>query len=167
VAGRRRVERTALRLPRRPARYREAAVITTIGAAVPLARVAGCAALLDLAAAAGTGREMWDDPCETWLELPPDIPPGRHVAIHVEGDSMEPVLSSGDVIVIKLDAVPVVNDLVVARRPNSGFVVKRLAAITPRQIELASLNPAYPPFRMRRGSASILGTVVARFSRNP
>ena len=166
VVARHDVARAMRRLPRRQASYRRAAVGTTIGEAVPLARAAGCAAVLDLAAAAGAGRELWDDPCESWLELPADLPPGKHVAIHVEGDSMEPVLTSGDVIVIKLDAVPAVNDLVVARRPSSGFVVKRLASITPRQIELASLNPAYPSFTMRRAPTSIIGTVVARFSRS-
>jgi SOS-response transcriptional repressor LexA len=161
---RRAADRARERFPARELRYREAAVIAPIADAVVMAGAARCAAVLDLAAAAGAGRELWDDPCDTWLELPPDLPNGKHVSIRVEGDSMEPVLKSGDLILVKLDAVPVVDDLVLARRPNAGFVVKRVSAITPREVELSSFNAAYPPFTMRRGSASILGTVIARFS---
>jgi SOS-response transcriptional repressor LexA len=162
---RRTIERARQRFAPRELRYRDAAVQANIGDAVQLAGAAGCAALLDLAAAAGSGRELWDDPCDTWLELPADIGSGRHVAIRVEGDSMEPVLFSGDIILVKLDASPSVDDLVLARRPSSGFVVKRVSAITPRQVELSSFNADYAPFTMRRGSTSILGTVIARFSR--
>lgn len=152
------------RFPARALRYREAPFVTPIAEAVAMAGAARCAAVLDLAAAAGAGRELWDDPCDTWLELPPDVPNGKHVSIRVEGDSMEPVLKSGDLILVKLDAVPAVDDLVLARKPNAGFVVKRVSAITPREVELSSFNADYPPFTMRRGSASILGTVIARFS---
>ena len=166
LLARRSMERACIRFPARELRYREAPVVAAIGEAVPLAGAARCAAVLDLAAAAGPGRELWDDPCDTWLELPADIASGKHVSIRVEGDSMEPVLRSGDLILVKLDAVPVVDDLVLAHRPNAGFVVKRVSAITPKQVELSSFNADYPPFTMRRGSASILGTVIARFSRS-
>jgi hypothetical protein len=152
------------RFPARELRYREAAVVASISDAVPLAAAARCAAMLDLAAAAGPGRELWDDPCDSWLELPDDVEPGRHVAIRVEGDSMEPVLESGDTILVRLDAVPAVDDLVLARRPGEGFVVKRVSAITPRIVELSSFNADYPPFTMRRGTTSIIGTVIARFT---
>jgi SOS-response transcriptional repressor LexA len=162
---RRTIDRARQRFAARELRYRNAAVQANIGDAVQLAGAARCAALLDLAAAAGSGRELWDDPCETWLELPEDIGSGKHVAIRVEGDSMEPVLFSGDIILVKLDAAPAVDDLVLARRPSSGFVVKRVSSITPRQVELSSFNADYAPFTMRRGSTSILGTVIARFSR--
>jgi len=164
LLARRAAELARDRFPARELRYREAAVVASIGEAVPMAAAARCAAVLDLAAAAGAGRELWDEPCDTWLELPPDLDAARHVAIRVEGDSMEPVLDSGDLILVRLDAVPVVDDLVLARRPGEGFVVKRVSAITPRAVELSSFNRDYPPFTMRRGSASIIGTVIARFS---
>jgi SOS-response transcriptional repressor LexA len=165
LLARRSAEQARERFPARELRYREASIVASIGEAVPLAGAERCAAVLDLAAAAGAGRELWDDPCDTWLELPTDIASGKHVSIRVEGDSMQPVLESGDLILVKLDAVPVVDDLVLARRPNAGFVVKRVSAITPKRVELSSFNADYPPFTIRRGSASILGTVIARFSR--
>jgi phage repressor protein C with HTH and peptisase S24 domain len=111
------------------------------------------------------GRALWDEPCETWVELPPDLPADRYVALRVDGDSMEPVLSPHDVILVQLDTVPAVDDLVVARRPEEGFVVKRVASLTSREIELASLNAAYEPVTVRRTRSTVLGTVVARFTR--
>ncbi|NUO38083.1 MAG: S24 family peptidase [Gemmatimonadaceae bacterium] len=158
----RRVER---RLPQRELNERAAPISATVAQAIPLAREQRCAVLLELAAAAGAGRALWDEPCDTWVELPPDLPAERYVALRVEGDSMEPVLSPRDVILVQLDTVPAVDDLVVARRPEEGFVVKRVASLTSRQIELASLNAAYEPVTVRRTRSTILGTVVARFAR--
>jgi phage repressor protein C with HTH and peptisase S24 domain len=77
---------------------------------------------------------------------------------------MEPVLSPRDVILVQLDTVPVVDDLVVARR-EEGFVVKRVASLSSREIELASLNAAYDPVKIRRTRSTVLGTVIARFTR--
>jgi SOS-response transcriptional repressor LexA len=158
----RRVER---RLPPTPLRRREAPVPATVAQSLSLALEAGCAVMLELAAAAGAGRELWDEPCDTWVELPADLPAARYVAMRVEGDSMHPVLMPRDVILVQLDATPAVDDLVVARRPDAGFVVKRVASLTARQLELASFNEAYGPVVVRRDPSTVLGTVIARFSR--
>jgi SOS-response transcriptional repressor LexA len=158
----RRVER---RLPPKPLRRRAAPVAATVTQSLTLALDEGCAVMLELAAAAGAGRELWDEPCDTWVELPTDLPAARYVAMRVEGDSMHPVLAPRDVILVQLDATPVVDDLVVARRPDAGFVVKRVASLTPRQLELASFNEAYAPVAVRRDPSTVLGTVIARFSR--
>jgi Predicted transcriptional regulator len=153
------------RLPRQPLRGRAAPVAATVAQSLALAMDAGCAVMLELSAAAGSGRELWDEPCDTWVELPADLPSARYVALRVEGDSMQPVLAPRDVILVQLDAVPAVDDLVVARRPEAGFVVKRVASLTARQLELASFNDAYPPVTVRRDPSTVLGTVIARFSR--
>jgi SOS-response transcriptional repressor LexA len=163
------VRRVEQRLPRRELRERAAPVAGTVAQAMPLARQERCAVLLELAAAAGAGRELWDEPCDTWVEVPADVAgergSGAYVALRVDGDSMEPVLSPRDVILVQLDTTPVVDDLVVARRPDEGFVVKRVASLTSREIELASLNAAYEPVRVQRAPTTVLGTVIARFSR--
>lgn len=158
--------RAEQRLPRRPLRGRTAPVAATVAQSLALALDAGCAVMLELSAAAGSGRELWDEPCDTWVELPADLPSARYVAMRVDGDSMQPVLAPRDVILVQLDAVPAVDDLVVARRPESGFVVKRVASLTSRQLELASFNDAYPPVTVRRDPSTVLGTVIARFSRS-
>jgi phage repressor protein C with HTH and peptisase S24 domain len=164
------VHRVEQRLPRRILRERAAPVAGTVAQAMPLARQERCAVLLELAAAAGAGRELWDEPCDTWVELPPDVAGDRggaaYVAMRVSGDSMEPVLSPHDVILVQLDTPPAVDDLIVARRPDQGFVVKRVASLTNREIELASLNSEYAPVIVRRAPTAVLGTVIARFRRS-
>ena len=159
------IRRTERALPPRELRYRGAPVVATASKAVALAHAAGCVPLLELSAAAGGGRDLWDEPSETWLDLSPHLPRGPHVAIGVSGDSMVPVLAPDDVILVKLGAAPVVNDLVVARVPDTGFVVKRVAALSLEYIELASFNESYPPIMLQRERSAVVGTVVARFSR--
>jgi phage repressor protein C with HTH and peptisase S24 domain len=159
------VRRADKTLPRRPLRERSAPVAATIEQSLFVAGANRCATLLDLAVAAGQGREIWDEPCERWLELPDDISPGRYVALRVAGDSMTPVLCSREVILIQLDATPRVDDLVVARLPDQSHVVKRIASIKDGSIELASFNPDYHPIFVAREPSPVVGTVIARFTR--
>ena len=65
--------------------------------------------------------------------------------------------SRRDVILVQLDATPAVDDLVVARVGEEGYVVKRLAAMTASGLTLASFNPAYAPIVVGRDGATILG----------
>jgi SOS-response transcriptional repressor LexA len=158
----RRAERS---LPRRELRYRGAPITATVSQSVQQAVDEGCAPLLDLAAAAGVGRELWDEPCETWIELPRNVPRARYVALRVAGDSMDPLLTAGDVILVKLDDAPSVDGLVVVRLPDDGFVVKRVARLSRQSLELASFNPAYASIVVQRERGAVLGTVIARFKR--
>lgn len=160
-----RIRRAELRLPRRELRHRAPPVVATASQALEMAKRERCAALLDLAAAAGEGRELWDEPCESWLELPPEVPLGRMLALRVAGDSMAPVLVGGDVILVNLDAKPALEDLVLARI-GDGHVVKQLAAYATDRIELASFNAAYPPIVGHSGDVELLGVLVARFTRS-
>jgi SOS-response transcriptional repressor LexA len=156
--------RTENDLPRRDLRYRASPVVATVSRALAESARHGCATILDLAVAAGPGRELWEESCELWLELPEDIAPSeRYLALRVAGDSMLPVLEPRDVILIKLDAAPALNDLVVARIPDQGYVVKHVSALSNGRLELSSFNPQYRPICVMRDPASILGTVIARF----
>jgi len=152
-------------IPRRPLRQRSAPMAATISQSLGIASANHCATLLDLAVAAGQGREIWDEPCDRWLELPEDITPGRYVALRVAGDSMTPVLCPREVILIQLDSTPRVDDLVVARLPDQSHVVKRIASIEDGSIELASFNPDYRPIFVAREPSPVVGTVIARFTR--
>jgi phage repressor protein C with HTH and peptisase S24 domain len=130
-----------------------------LGAAAPLRR----APALDLAVAAGVGRDLWDEPCERWVALPDDIPDGAHLALAVAGDSMHPLLHAGDTILVRLGAELAPDTVVVARRPDDGYVVKRVGRIGRDAVELTSLNPAYPAITIPRDDALVLGTVVLRW----
>jgi SOS-response transcriptional repressor LexA len=115
------------------------------------------------AAAAGVGREIWDEPCERWIELPDPVPRGAYVALSVSGDSMTPLFHPGDVILVRLGAAVERRSVVVARHPDDGYVLKEVGRVGRREIELRSLNPAYPPVRIPRAAELVVGTVVLRW----
>ena len=153
------------RLPRRQLRERAATLNATLAHSIPAANRERCATILDLAVAAGSGRELWDEPCDRWLELPDDVPSGRYVALRVAGDSMAPVLDPREVILVQLDASPRVDDLVIARLPDQSHVVKRVASMKGSKMELASFNPEYESIYLARDPSPVVGTVIARFTR--
>ncbi|PYO76370.1 MAG: hypothetical protein DMD63_14560 [Gemmatimonadetes bacterium] len=153
------------RLPRRKLCERAASIQATLAHSIPAANTERCATILDLAVAAGNGRELWDEPCDRWLELPEDVPSGRYVALRVAGDSMAPVLGPREVILIELDATPRVDDLIVARLPDQSHVVKRVASMKGPTMELASFNPEYESIFVARDPSPVVGTVIARFTR--
>ena len=118
----------------------------------------------DLGIAAGAGRVLWDEPCDSWVSIPPELPRGRYVALTVKGDSMLPLLHSGDVVLVKLGPDAVRDTVVVARRPDDGYVVKRVGRVMPGQLELVSLNPDFPaPIIVDRDEGTVTGTVVLRW----
>lgn len=163
IALRARALHLARRLPLRELRYRSAPVIARVFEAERVARHSRCSPLIELPVAAGQGMELWDEPCERWIELPSEVPDLRYLAIRVRGDSMKPLLESSDVILVSLGAPPVVDDVIVAKRPDDGYVVKRVAEIGERSLKLDSLNPDYATLYVPRDDHSVLGTVIARF----
>ena len=118
-----------------------------------------------LAIAAGAGLELWDVECSTTVDVPEDVPRGRHVALRVSGDSMEPLIHSGDLVLVRLDERAVTGTVVVARDPEHGYVVKEVGRLTPQGIELLSLNALYPVLRVPFATGSVLGAVVLCWSR--
>lgn len=145
---------------------RVAPIETTTERALELAAEAKRAPYVDLAVAAGEGRELWDEVCAEWVDVPAEVPPGRHLALRVAGESMTPLLHDGDTILVRVaerGEVPEPGRVVVARRPESGYVVKRLGRVSARSLELLSLNDAFPPTRIPRRLGAILGTVVLRW----
>ena len=142
---------------------RRAPMVATATSVRDDARSEGCAPHVDLAVAAGSGRSLWDQPCEEWVEVPSGAPAGDYLSLTVKGTSMDPLLHSGDVMLVKLGAEPVRDDVVVAWRPDEGYVVKRVGKVSATRIELLSLNPEFSPFVLERDAGVILGTVVLRW----
>ena len=134
-----------------------------------LAQVVGAAARVrhapatSLSVAAGAGRELWDEPCDRWIPLPESAPDGKYVALRVTGDSMVPLLHDGDTILVKLGDEIVPDAVIVARIPDGGYVVKRVGGVAGSRVELASLNPDYPPIVIPRDPSLVLGTVLLRW----
>jgi phage repressor protein C with HTH and peptisase S24 domain len=80
-----------------------------------------------------------------WEEcsLPDDVDEAAY-ALEVSGDSMEPVYRPGDRIIVAPGHAVRPGDRVVVRTCAGEILVRTLARMTARRIELISLNPAYP-----------------------
>ncbi len=93
-------------IPRYELRDVEAAIVGNIRDVAPAAAAQRYAPWADsFAAAAGTGREIWDEPCERWIELPADLRRRTGlIALGVAGDSMTPYLEHGETILIDTKA---------------------------------------------------------------
>jgi phage repressor protein C with HTH and peptisase S24 domain len=140
------------------------------GALAPMlaaARGYRAAPLVELGVAAGTGRELLDEPCEAWVALPRELPSGRYVAFRVVGDSMVPLLHSGDVVLVDLDGTVAAGAVAVARHPEHGYVVKQVGRLGARGVPLESLNRAYPTLTLAAGLGALIGPVVLRWCGHP
>lgn len=69
---------------------------------------------------------------------------GEHFALKIKGDSMEPVLFAGDVIIVQQQPTAENNDVVVALVNGDEATVKRIK-IRPEGLMLIPNNPAYEP----------------------
>jgi len=153
-------------LPLRPFRARNAEVVGNVKQITRIAAESCCAPWVEsLAVAAGLGREIWDEPCEQWVELPKGSGPGAHVALTVSGDSMIPCLTDGDVILVNTRKPVTLGCIVVARRAENGYVVKHVTRCGKAILELSSFNSDYAPFTIERSPGAIVGVVTARLVR--
>jgi SOS-response transcriptional repressor LexA len=121
------------------------------------------AVVVDFAIAAGTGRELWDVECEGAIAVPSMLPRGEYLALTVFGDSMDPLLHSGDMILVRRGDELKSGSVVVMRDAEAGYIVKKVGRVEPRSVELLSINPSYPPRRVRRARGAVLGTVLLRW----
>jgi SOS-response transcriptional repressor LexA len=126
----------------------------------PLPSRVGPIPVIDLGIAAGVGRELWDEPTDTWIELPRDVPDGEYVALAIVGNSMAPVMHTGDTVLVRMTADVQRGTVVVARHPEDGYVCKRVASLTRESIELASLEPGRDPIFIPRDAKNIVGQVI-------
>jgi len=129
--------------------------------ALAAVRRGGPVPLMDLGIAAGVGRELWHEPVEQFVMLPQEVPDGRYVALRIVGDSMVPLMHSGDTVLVRLGTDVAKDTVIVARHPDDGYVCKRVEKIGRRDVLLASLNPAFGTVTIPRDERLIVGTVRA------
>jgi phage repressor protein C with HTH and peptisase S24 domain len=142
---------------------RAAAAVGTIPQVLEDAVEMRAAPQLDLSAAAGVGRDLWDEPCEWWVEVPEYMPRGRYLAVRVKGESMIPLFHTGDVLLVSLDAPLERDRIVLARMPDGGYAAKQVGRFTRTRLELISLNPEFKPVVVQRDERTVIGTVVLRW----
>jgi SOS-response transcriptional repressor LexA len=125
------------------------------------ALAAGAVARVDLAAAAGAGRELWDETAEHWVALPPGAPRMRTLALRIAGESMAPLLHTGDTVLVELSSELVRGRVVVARHANAedGYVCKRVEKVGRREVVLGSINPEFGSVVIPRHERLVVGTV--------
>lgn len=142
-------------------------VDTPLGA-MDHARSSGAVPLIDMAAAAGPGRELWDEPVDDWLVLPSGVPRMRALALRISGESMVPLLHHGDTVLVELGTPVTKGRVVVARHPEDGYVCKWVERIGRREVQLGSHNPAFGTVTIPRDERLVVGTVrVAWTTREP
>jgi len=111
--------------------------------------------LHDVEASAGSGA-LLDAPVEeleridfqrSWLQRQFHTSPVGLVLIYVRGESMEPTLRSGDIILVDRKVTEPREGIFVVRLDGS-LLVKRLQVYPGRRIEVCSDNPAYKSFEL-------------------
>jgi SOS-response transcriptional repressor LexA len=139
---------------------RPASTVGTIPQILEEAVASRTAPQLDLSAAAGAGRDLWDEPCDSSVELPHYMPRGRYLAVRIKGESMIPLFHTGDTLLISLDTPIERGRVVLARMPDGGYAAKQVGRLTQSRIELISLNPDFAPVVVPRDERTVIGTVV-------
>lgn len=128
------------------------------------ARAMGAVPCVELAAAAGAGRELWDEAAESWLVAPDGAPSVRALALRIRGESMEPLLRDGDTVLLELTPALVRGRIVVARHPDDGYVCKRVERVGRRDVLLASINRDCADVTIPRDERLVVGTVRMAWS---
>ena len=105
-----------------------------------------------------------DDP-DDWEEIPEDMAKsGEYIALRIKGDSMEPRMRTGDVVIVRLQPEVENGDIAIVRVNGDEATCKNIKK-TPEGVMLISLNPAYEPMFFTKKQVqtlpiTILGRVV-------
>ncbi|MDR4307336.1 helix-turn-helix transcriptional regulator [Chelatococcus sambhunathii] len=96
-----------------------------------------------------------------WDEIAfPDVEREHAYALEISGDSMEPVYRDGDVVLVAPGAPVRRGDRVVVKTAEGEVLAKELARKTAKQVELRSLNPAYPDRAFATGEVAWIARIV-------
>jgi phage repressor protein C with HTH and peptisase S24 domain len=99
-----------------------------------------------------------------WLRRQ-NLDPAMLSAISVSGDSMEPVLSDGDEILVDRSGRAPRDGIHVVRLDDEALLVKRLAFGKPGTIVLISDNALYPQIELPAPRVRVIGRVVWKSGR--
>lgn len=98
---------------------------------------------------------------EGWVAMSlPDPGAEPLFALQIAGDSMAPAFRDGDRVIVCPTMLPKIGDRVVVRTKAGEVLAKELAAITDRQVELASINPAYDNRLIDRQDLAWMGRIL-------
>jgi len=80
----------------------------------------------------------------------------------VVGDSMEPTLKEGDLVLVDLSQKEIIQGQIYAVRLFNGLLIKRLQRLDQNRVRLISDNPVHPPEErnLESGEFEIIGRVL-------
>lgn len=112
---------------------------------------------LDVEVSAGAGAEVRDErvldylPLKTaWIRGELGLQPDKLVLVTARGDSMEPTIRSGDLLLVDTAQNQPTVDAIYVLRVGMDVVSKRLQIGFDRSVTVISDNPAYAPFHVQR-----------------
>lgn len=86
----------------------------------------------------------YDDP-DAWEEIPADMAKsGEYFALRIHGDSMEPRMQNGDVVIVHIQSDVNSGDIAIVRVNGDEATCKKIKK-TQQGLMLLSLNPDYEP----------------------
>ncbi|MFA7290024.1 MAG: LexA family transcriptional regulator [Melioribacteraceae bacterium] len=81
-------------------------------------------------------------------------------AIIVRGDSMQPALEDGDLVLVDANLIPNKNDIVAVRFIDGDQIIKRLKSSTKSEVHLISDNKTFDPLVINRSKIDLLAPIV-------
>lgn len=126
--------------------------------------------LYDVRAAVGPGAPVESEEIvdllvinRAWVRQQVGADPSNPFFLYVEGDSMEPMLRPGEMILMDRGAANVPVDGIYVIRLDGHLMVKRIQREPGNVLTLSSMNPAYKPIALRLGDGrdlAVIGRVI-------
>lgn len=93
------------------------------------------------------------------------LTPGNLAIVNVSGDSMEPYLKDGDLVLVDRSQTNIASGKTYVLRLDGHLLVKNLQLLPHGLIQVASFNPGFPPYQVDLADESldiaVIGRVVA------
>lgn len=108
--------------------------------------------------------ESYEELPKDWQHrIPTECPDDRAFAVSLEGDSMEPKFSDGDMLVVQPSEEPYSGCFVVARFANDGIIFRRME-MNGERIRLMPLNERWQPSEHERDEFTWIYPVWGRWT---
>ena len=95
-----------------------------------------------------------------WLKMVMGLVPNKLALITARGDSMEPAIGDGDLMLLDMRELRTLDPSIYVVRMDQSLVAKRLQRLTDGRIRINSDNPLYGSETVRHEEIQILGRVV-------